>query len=165
MSNSATPWTTAHLGSLSITNSWSLFKLLSVKLVMQSHISSSFAPFSSHLQSFPASGSFPGLFRESVLHIRCPKYWSFSFRISPSSEYSGLISFSIDWLDLFAVQGILESSPTPQFKSINSSALSILYSPILTSLQDYWKNHSFDLDGPLLTKQYLCFLMCCLGWS
>ena len=89
-----------------------------------------------------------GLFQvfssESVLHIMWPKYWSFSFSISPSNEYSGLISFRIDWLDLFAVQGILESSQTPQFKSIDSSVLSFLYSPILTSIHDYWKNHSFD---------------------
>ena len=70
---------------------------------------------------------------ESVLHIRWPEYWSFSFNISPSNEYSGLISFRIDWLDLLTVQGILqESSSTPQFKSINSSTLSFLYSPILT---------------------------------
>ena len=73
---------------------------------------------------------------ESVLLIRCPKYWSFSFNISPSNEYSGLISFRMDCLDLLAVQG---SSPTPQFKSINSSALSFLYSPALTSIHDYWK--------------------------
>ena len=81
---------------------------------------------------------------ESVLCIRWPKNWSFSFSISPSSEYSGLISFRMDWLDLLAVQGAQESSPTPQFKSINSSALSFLYSPTLTSIHDYWKNHSFD---------------------
>ena len=72
----------------------------------------------------------------------------FSFSISPSNEYSGPISFSMDWLDLFAVQGTLlqhqESSPTPQFKSINSLALSFLYNPTLTSIYDYWKNHSFD---------------------
>ena len=69
---------------------------------------------------------------ESVLRIRWPKYRSFSFTISPSNEYSGLISFMMDWLDLLAVQGILqESSPTPQFKSIISSALSFLYGPAL----------------------------------
>ena len=66
---------------------------------------------------------------ESVLHIRWPKYWSFSFNISPSNEHSGLISFRMDWLDL-----LQESSPTPQFKSISSSALSFLYSPTLTSI-------------------------------
>ena len=81
---------------------------------------------------------------ESTLHMRWPKYWSFSFNISHSSEYSGLISFRMDWLDLFVVQGILkESSPTPQFKSINSLVLSFPYSPTLTSIYDYWKNRSF----------------------
>ena len=81
---------------------------------------------------------------ESVIHIRWPKYWSFSFDISPSNEHLGLISFRMDWLDLLAVQGTLESSPTPHFKSISSSALSFLYGPTLTSIHDYWKNHSFD---------------------
>ena len=66
--------------------------------------------------------------------IRWPKYWSFSFSISPSNEYSELISFRIDWLDLLAVQGTLKSSPAPQFKSINYSALSFLHSPTLTSI-------------------------------
>ena len=81
---------------------------------------------------------------ESVLHIRWPKYRSFSFSISPSKEYSGLISFRIDWFDLLAVQGTLKSLLQPQLKSINSSSLSFLYSPTLTSIHDYWKNHSFD---------------------
>ena len=80
---------------------------------------------------------------ESVLHIRWPKYWSFSFSISPSNEHSGLISFRMDWLDLLAVQGTLKSL-LQQFKSINSLALSFPYSPTLTSIHDYWKNHSFD---------------------
>ena len=86
-------------------------------------ISPSVIPFSSHLQSFPAF-----LSDEAVLHIRWPKYWSFSFSISPSNEYSGLLSFKMDWLDLLAAQRTLKSSPTPQFKSINSSVLSFLYS-------------------------------------
>ena len=93
---------------------------------------------------------------ESALHIRWPKNTlatkntpssnrSFSFSISPSNEYSGLISFRMDWLDLLTVQrDSQESSPTPRFKSINSSVLSFLYSPTLTSIHDYWKNHSFD---------------------
>ena len=81
---------------------------------------------------------------ESALHIRWSKFWSFSLSISPSKEYSGLISFRIDWLDLLAVQGTLKSSPTPQFKSINSLVLSLLYGPALISIHDYWKNHSFD---------------------
>ena len=78
---------------------------------------------------------------ESVLHIKWPKYWSFSFSISPSNEYSALISFTIDWLDLLAVQGTLKSL-TPQFKSINSLVLSLLYSPTLISIYDQWKNCS-----------------------
>ena len=78
---------------------------------------------------------------ESALHIRWPKDCSFSFNINPSNEPPGLISFRMDWLDLLAVQGSSQvSSPTPQFKSINSSALSFLYSPTLTSIHDYWKN-------------------------
>ena len=81
---------------------------------------------------------------ESVLPNRWPKYWHFSFSISPSNEHSGLISFRMDWLDFLAVQGTLKSPPTPQFKSINSSALSFLYSPTLTSIHDHWKNHSLD---------------------
>ena len=103
--------------------------------------------------SHPLAPSYPSVFSLSsirvfssdlTLHIRWPKYWNFSFSISPSNEYSGLISFRIDELDLLAVQETLESSPTPQFKSINSSALSFLYSPTLTSIHDYWKNHSFN---------------------
>ena len=81
---------------------------------------------------------------ESVLRIRWPKYWSFSFSICPSNEYSGLISFWRDCLDLLVVQDSQESSPTLQFKSINSLALSFLYSSSLTSEHDYWKNHSLD---------------------
>ena len=81
---------------------------------------------------------------ESALPIKWPKYWSFSFSISPSNEYSGLISFRMDWFDLLAVQGTQESSLTSQFKSINSSVLSFLYSPILTPIHDHWKNHCLD---------------------
>ena len=86
-----------------------------------------------------------GLFQGVSSSHPWPKYWSFSFSISPSNEYSGMISFRMDWLDLLAVQGTSrESSPTPQFKSINSLALSFLYSPTLTSIHDHWKNHSLD---------------------
>ena len=84
------------------------------------------------------------LSNESAHHIRWPKYWRFSFRICPSNEYSGLISFRIDWFDLLAVQGTLESSLTPQLESISSLALSLLYGPTLTCVHDYWKDHSFD---------------------
>ena len=81
---------------------------------------------------------------ESALRKRWPKYWSFNFNISPSNEYSGLISFRLGWLDLLAVQGTLKSllQHYTEFKSINSSVLSFLYSPNLTSVHDYWKNHS-----------------------
>ena len=88
---------------------------------------------------------------ESVLHIRWLKYWNFSFSISSSNEYSGLISFRMDCLDLLAVsRDSQESSPTPQFKSIKSSALSFLYSLTLSFIHDYWKNHSFDYVGKIL---------------
>ena len=80
----------------------------------------------------------------SQLCITWSKYWSFSFSISGSNEYSGLISFRIDWFDLLAVQGTQESSPAPQFESISSLALSPFYGPTLTSIYDYWKNYSFD---------------------
>ena len=77
---------------------------------------------------------------ESALCIRWPKYWSFSFNISPSNEHPGLISFRMDWLDLLAAQDSQESSPTPQFKSINFLVLSFLYSPALTSIHDHWSS-------------------------
>ena len=81
---------------------------------------------------------------ELTLHIMWLKYWSFSFSISLSSEYLGLISFMIDWFDLLAVQETLKNLLQPQFKDINSSALSLLYGPPLTSVHDSWKNHTFD---------------------
>ena len=82
---------------------------------------------------------------ESTLHIRWPKYWSFNVSISPSNEHTGLISSRFDCLDL-AVQGTLESSPE-QFESISPSALGLLYGPTVTSIHDYWKNHSFGYRG------------------
>ena len=82
---------------------------------------------------------------ESTLRMRWPKYWSFSFNISPSNERPELISFKMDWLDLLAVQGTLKSLlQHHSSKSINSSALSFLCSPTLTSIHDHWKNHSLD---------------------
>ena len=99
-----TPWTAAGQASLSITNSWSLLKFMSLKLVMPSnHLC---RPLLLPPSVFP---SIRGFSNESVLLIRWPKYWSFSFRISPSNEHSGLISFKIDWFDLLAVQGTLKS--------------------------------------------------------
>ena len=106
MSDSATPWTVAHQASLSITNSRSLLKLMSIESVMpDNHLNLC------HLLLLPPS-IFPRIrvfSSESVLRIRWPKYWSFSFNISPSNEYSGLVSFRIDWLDLLAVQGTFKS--------------------------------------------------------
>ena len=94
----ANPWITAHQASLSITKSWSSLKLMSIESVMPSSISSSVVPFSSCPQSLPASQYFP-----MSLYMRWPKYWRFSFSISPSNEHPGLISFRIDWLDLLTV--------------------------------------------------------------
>ena len=136
-----TPWTAAHQASLSITNSQSLLKLMSIELVMPSNHLILCHPLLLLPSIFPRIRFFSN---ESVLRIRWPKHWSFSFNISPSNEYSGLISYRIDWLDLLTVQRTLKSSQTPQFKSINSLVLSFLYSPTLTSIHDYWKNHSLD---------------------
>ena len=86
-----------------------------------------------------------GLFNESVLRIRWPKYWGFSFGISPTNVCSGLISFRIDWFDLLALQGTQESSPASQFESF-SSVFSLLYGPTLTSVHDYWKTIALTIQ-------------------
>jgi len=119
-----------------------VYKLMSIELVIPSNHLILCHP----LLLLPSIFSSIRVFtNESVLCIKWPKYWSFSFSISPSNEYSGLISFRMGWLDLLSVQGTLKSLPlTPQFKSINSLVLSFLYSPTLTSTLHYWKNHSFD---------------------
>ena len=117
----ATPWTTARQDSLSITNSWSPPKPMSIKSVMPSSYLILCHPLLLLLSIFPSIGVFSN---EWALRIRWPKNWSFSFNISPSKDYP-------------------ESSPTSQFKSINSLVLSFLYSSTLTSIHDYWKNHSF----------------------
>ena len=136
-----TPWTAACQGSLSITNSQSFLKLMFIKSVIPSNHVILCRPLLLPSSIFSSIRVFSN---ESVLHVRWPKCWSFSFSISPSTEYSGLISFRIDLFDLLAVLETLESSLTPQFKSINSSALSFLYCLTLTSIDDYRKNHSFD---------------------
>ena len=106
MSTLCTPWTAAHQASLSITNFWIVLKLMSIESVMSSNRLNLCHP----LLLLPSIFSSISVFSsESVLHIRWPKYWDFSFSISLSSEYAGLISFTIDWFDLFAVQGILKS--------------------------------------------------------
>ena len=167
-----TPWSTAHQASLSITNSWSLLKLISFESVMASNHLILCHPLLLLPSIFPSTRVFSN---ESALHIRWPKCWSFSFSISPSNE---LISFRIDWWDLLAVQGTLksllqhhkskasffdtqlslkkrkswQSHPTAyNFKSYVSSLIPqktepnvSIHSPTLTSIHDYWKNHSFN---------------------
>ena len=117
----------------------SLLKLMSIESVMPS----SHLILCHPLLLLPPSPPSIGVFsNESTLRVRWPKYWSFSFSVNPSNEHPGLICFRMDWLDLPALQWTLESSPTPQFKSINFSALSFLHSPALTSIHDYWKNQN-----------------------
>ena len=124
------PWTASCQAFLSITSSWSLLKFMSVEPVMPSNRLILCHPLL--LPSiFPSIRVFSN---ESVLRIRRPKYLSFSFSISPSNEYSGLISFKMYWLDLLTVQGTLKS--LLQHHSSKAS--------ILTSIHDYWKNHSLD---------------------
>ena len=137
----AIPWTAACQAFLSITNSWSLPKVISIESVMLSNHLILCHPLLPLPSIFPSIRVFSN---ESALCIRWTKYWSFSFNISPSNEHSGLISFRMDWLDLLAVQGTQDSSPTPQFKSINSAVLSFLHSPTLISIHDHWENHSLD---------------------
>ena len=145
----ATPWTAAHQASLSITNSQSSPKLMSIESVMPYNSFTLCHPLLLPPSIFPSIRVF---FNESALRIRWPKYWSFSFCISPSNEQPGLNSFRMDWLDFLAIQGTLKS--LLQHHSSKASILqtfSFLYSPTLTSIYDYWKNHSFE-DGPLLAK-------------
>ena len=101
----ATPWTAAHQASLSITNSWSWLRLMSIELVMPSTHLILCRPLLLLPSIFASIRVF---FNQSVLHIRWPKYWSFSFSISPSNEHSWLISFRIDWLDLLVVKSLLQ---------------------------------------------------------
>ena len=140
----ATPWTAARQASLSITNSWSLLKLMSIELVMPSNHLIFCRPLLLLPSIFPSIRVFS---KESVLHIRWPKDWSFSFSISPSNEYSGLTSFRMDWLDL---QGTLKSLFQHHSSKVSILLqLSFLYSPTLTSIQE---NPQFWLDRPLLAK-------------
>ena len=129
--------------SLFITNSWSLLKLMSIESVMPSNHLIFCHPLLLPLSIFASIRVFSN---ESVLHIRWPKYWS-CFSISPSNEYSGLISFRMDWFDLLAVQGISRVFSILQHHSSKASILwplSLLYGPTLISIHDHWKNHSLD---------------------
>ena len=159
MSNSVTPWTAALQASLSITNSQSLLKFMSTELVMPSNHLILCCPLLLLPSIFPSSRVFSN---KSVLHIRWPKYWSFSFSISPSKEYSGLVSFRMDWLDLLAVQGTLKS-----LYQHHSSKASILRRSAFFIVQ---LSHPYITTGKtialtiriLSVKCCLCFLICCL---
>ena len=131
--NSANPWTAALQASLSITNCQSLPKPMSIESVMPSNHHILCHPL------LPLSSTFPSIrvfSNESALHIRWPKYWSFSFNISPSDEHPGLISLQS--------KGLSRVFSNTTVQSINSSVLSFLYIPTVTSIHDYWKNHSLD---------------------
>ena len=137
----ATPWITARQASLSITNSQSLLRLMSIETVMPSSHLLLCRPL---LLLLPVPPSIRVFSSESTLLMKWPKYWSFSFSISPSKEHPGLISFRMDWLDLLAVQGTLKS-----LLQHHSSKASIFwcwafFTVQLTSIYDHWKNHSLD---------------------
>ena len=156
----ATPWIAAHQASLSITNSRSSLKLSPSSQWCHPAISSSVVPFSSCPQSLPASV----FSNESTLHMRWPKYWSFSFSISPSKEHLGLISFRMDWLDLLAVQGTLKSLPQH-----HSSKASILRCSAFFTVQ---LSHPYMTTGITIALTRWTFVgkmsrfwICCLGWS
>ena len=134
MSDPLQSYGAAHQASLSINISWSLLKLISIESVMPFNHFNFCHPLLLLPSIFP---SIRVLSNESVLRIRWPKYWSFNFSISPSNEYSGLIYFRMDWLDLLAVEGNCKCCPMPQFKSINCLVLSVLYGPTLASIHDY----------------------------
>ena len=164
MSDTAIPWTAACQASLSITNSRSLPKLMSIESVMTSNRlilchALLFLP-----SIFPSIRVFSS---ESALRMRWPKYWSFSFNVSPSDEYSGLISFRMDWLDLLAIQGTLKSLQH------HSSKASILRCSACFTVQ---LSHPYMTTGETITltrqnfvglksRTCLCFLICCLHCS
>ena len=162
MSDSATPWSAAHQASLSITNIWSLLKFMSVELVMPFNHLILCCALLLLLSIFPSIKVFSN---KSVLCIRWPKYQSFSFNISPSNEYSRLISFRMNGLDLLAVQGTLKS-----FLQHHSSKASILQHSAFFFIQ---LSHPYMTTGKTIAlttwtfvaKLYFCFLLCCLGWS
>ena len=137
-----TSWTAAHQASLSSTVSQSLLKIMSIESVMPSNHLILCCPLSFLPSIFPSIRVFSN---ESALHIRWSEYWSFSFSISPSNEYSVVISFRMDWFDLLVVQGTLKS--LLQHQSLKTSVLghsTFLLFNFLTSVHDYWENHSFE---------------------
>ena len=158
----ATSWTTAHQVSLSITDSRSLPKLMSIELVIPSNHLIVCHPLLLPPSIFPSIRVFSN---ESVLRIRWPKYWSFSFNISLSNEHPGLISFRMDWLDLLSVQGTLKS-----LLQDHSSKASILQCSAFFMVQLF---HPYMTTGKMIAlkrqtffgKAMCLFLICCLGWS
>ena len=155
------PWTAARQASLSVTNSWSLLKLMSIELVMPFTCLILCCPLLLLPSIFPSIRVFSN---ESVLPIRWPKYWSFSFSISPSNEHPGLISFRMDWLDLLAVRGTLKSllqHHSSKASMLQHSAFFIvqLSYPYMTTRK------TIALTRQTFVSKGLCFLICCLGWS
>ena len=136
-----TQWTTARQASLSITNSGSPHKPMSIELVMPSKHLIFYCPLLFLPSIFPSVRVFSN---ESALHIRWPKYWSFSLNISPSNEHPGLISVRMDWLDLLEAQGTLKSLLQHHSSKASILQCSGFFSSTLTSIHDYWKNHSLD---------------------
>ena len=147
-----TPWTAAHQASLSITNSRSPQKPMCVKSVIPYNHLILCHPLLLLPSIFPRIRVFSS---ESARRIRWPKYWSFSFNISPSNEHPGLISFRVDWLDPLALQGTLTSLLQHHSSKASSLRCSVLYSPTLTSIHDYWT---------FVGKVMSLILICCLVW-
>ena len=150
-------------GSLSFTISQSLLKLMSIESVTPSNHFILCRPLLLLPSTFSSINIF---FNKSALCIKWLKRSSFNFGISPSNEYSGLISFRMGWLDLLAVQGTLKRLLQQQFKSINSLVLSFVYCPTLTSIHpNMTTGKTTDLTiWIFVSKVILCFLICCLGW-
>ena len=157
----ATPWTAARQAALSFTISWRLLKLMSIESVTPSNLIL-YHPLFLLPSVFPSIRVFSN---ESVLHIRWPKYWSFSFIFSPSNEQSGLISSRTDWFDLLAVLGTLKS-----FLQHHNSKASIFWHSAFLMVQ---LSHPYMTTGRIIAvtiqasvgKRCLCFLICCLGLS
>ena len=161
MSDSVTPWTTACQCPLSFTISWSLLKFMSVESVMLSNHLILCRPLLLLPSIFPSIRVFSN---ESALHIRWPKYWSFSFSISPSDEHPGLIAFTVDWLDLLAVQGTLKSLLQHHSSKVSTVQCSAFFIVQLSYLY-ITTGKTIPLAIWTFVGKGLCFLICCLGLS
>ena len=156
-----TPWISPHQASLSITNSWSSVKLMSIESVMPSSHLILCLPL---LLLPPIPPSIRVFSNESTLHMRWPKYWSFSFSISPCKEHPGLISFRMDWLNLLTVQGTLKSLPQHHNSKASILLQSAFYMVQLSHLHRT-TGKTIALTIKLSAKWCLCFWICSLGWS